>query len=897
MLKLKGITKKYHISEEHTVYGLNDLSIEFNNKGLVFVTGKSGSGKTTLLNTLGGLDTPTAGSLYFNNEIVFNQDTDKYDDYLNNHVSFVFQEYNLLEEFTVKENLLLANPNITSHELSKILKDVGLSGYEERLPSQLSSGQKQRISICRALVKKSSIILADEPTGALDSDTSIEIIKILKELSKTKLVIVVTHDTETAMVYGDRVLMISDGILEGDELLNKENLEIDSSVNDYFVRDDKKPYNTFFKIGLKSIFRHKIRLIITILMSVISISSFAVLNSLSSFDTVDNSIIAMEKNNITSLTIQNRNRHMDDLGRDQLFDSGFTEKEVEMYEESLDSKLVPIYNYYDIDFRSFLFDSRTERDNLYYNQAEITGFVSYDAEFINQAQFEIIAGKVPEYNELYNEVVITKHTYDMLKDFGVEKNGQRLNINAYSDVLGLNFTRENDDFYIVGILDTNFNSDYFKRIYEIEDLWSFEGRISKYEIEEMNSYNFHNILFTHKTFIESKQNSVFELNNPMVIDFDGSYDFSVYENFGRSQKISSDLNVVDNVQWFTDGKSELRDNEIVIPLSMLDTYIEYNDIGLYSTLAYDRASGLVDNYVNTNFAAIKERFDGLYFPYHTARDYGYYIINNDINNYDEAMTRGYFFKIANQSIIDEYYIDEFESAEFKYTSYNKTFLYDFEVVGYYDDIFSDVQNPGVILMSDTSYNDLLDISDSHISLIGLSTKSSSDVEKLLKIHFSDHEDGEWIEVNNEVTSTFDYLGNVIYSLSNMISYVSIVVLIFSSVILVNLIVLTINERKKDIGILMTMGYSRKDINIIFLIESMLIALMVFLISTLVVGVSNVILNMLLEKNIKSVIVGLNIGFIQIILILMISLLSSLIAYFISVYKIKSLKPVDIIKSL
>ncbi len=219
MLQIKNVTKRY-VTKGVTVNALDGVSVTFPERGMVFLLGKSGSGKSTLLNVSGGLDMPDSGEIVLKGRSSKDFSQSDFDSYRNTFVGFIFQEYNVLDEFTLEENIAIAlelqgKPN--DHEkVSALLKDVGLEGLGKRRPNTLSGGQKQRVAIARALVKNPEIIMADEPTGALDSATGKQVFDTLKNLSKDKLVIVVSHDREFAEVYADRIIELKDGKIVSD---------------------------------------------------------------------------------------------------------------------------------------------------------------------------------------------------------------------------------------------------------------------------------------------------------------------------------------------------------------------------------------------------------------------------------------------------------------------------------------------------------------------------------------------------------------------------------------------------------------------------------------------------------------------------------------------------------
>ena len=220
MFQIKDLVKTYTPKGAEPVMALRGITVDFGETGMVFILGKSGCGKSTLLHVMGGLDYPTAGELVIDGKSSKDFTKEDYDNYRNTYVGFVFQEYNLLPEFTVYENLAIAlqlqGKKADKALLEEYLKRVDLEVDEKRRPTQLSGGQKQRVAIARALIKDPKIIFADEPTGALDAKTGNDILTLLKSLSKDRLVIVVSHDEEFARTFGDRVLEMSDGLIVAD---------------------------------------------------------------------------------------------------------------------------------------------------------------------------------------------------------------------------------------------------------------------------------------------------------------------------------------------------------------------------------------------------------------------------------------------------------------------------------------------------------------------------------------------------------------------------------------------------------------------------------------------------------------------------------------------------------
>ena len=221
MLKLENITKDYKVGDS-VVHALKGISIEFRKSEFVSILGQSGCGKTTLLNIIGGLDRYTNGNLIINGKSTKDFKDKDWDAYRNYSVGFVFQNYNLISHQTILSNveLALTLSGVGKKERQKraieALKKVGLEEQIHKKPNQLSGGQMQRVAIARAIVNNPDIILADEPTGALDTKTSKQVMDILKEIAKDKLVIMVTHNPSLAEEYSTRIIKILDGVITDD---------------------------------------------------------------------------------------------------------------------------------------------------------------------------------------------------------------------------------------------------------------------------------------------------------------------------------------------------------------------------------------------------------------------------------------------------------------------------------------------------------------------------------------------------------------------------------------------------------------------------------------------------------------------------------------------------------
>lgn len=284
MLELNNIVKNYYVGDE-VVEALKGVSIKFRKNEFVSILGPSGCGKTTLLNIIGGLDKYTSGDLIINGVSTKNYKDKDWDTYRNHSIGFVFQSYNLIPHQTVVENveLALTLSGVSKAERKKLavaaLEKVGLEAKINARPNQLSGGQMQRVAIARALINNPDIILADEPTGALDTKTSRQIMDLLKEISKDKLIIMVTHNPELAKQYSSRIIEVLDGKVVGDSMPYEP--EAKQKVQADKKQKKSMSFFTALSLSLKNLLTKKARTVLTAFAGSIGIIGIALILALS----------------------------------------------------------------------------------------------------------------------------------------------------------------------------------------------------------------------------------------------------------------------------------------------------------------------------------------------------------------------------------------------------------------------------------------------------------------------------------------------------------------------------------------------------------------------------------------------------------------------------------------
>ena len=414
MIKLVNVSKTYK-QKGIEVNAIKNVDLTLPSKGLVFIVGRSGSGKSTLLNLIGGLDSFDEGEIIIDNKSMNEFTDDDYNNYRNSYLGFVFQEFNLIEDYSVEKNILLGcnlgSDKEKEGKVKEILKRVDLEGLEKRKPNTLSGGQRQRAAIARALIKEPKLLLCDEPTGQLDYETSESIFKLLKEISKESLVVVVSHDVESAKEFGDYIITIKDGRVEN------KGLEIEEEApTEIELKKFKLPIKNYFSLALGFLKKKVTRLLIALVISIIVFVLLGVSDTISSYDRNRAILEAMYANDNRYVQFYKRSNTDDDV------DMNLNDNDVKVISNKLkryDYDL--IYNYMNDDFKYNTSGASMDETNNGFLDTTIQGACDISNDFIKKYGYELVAGRLPEN---YSEIVITKYAYELYKRFSREKIGR-----------------------------------------------------------------------------------------------------------------------------------------------------------------------------------------------------------------------------------------------------------------------------------------------------------------------------------------------------------------------------------------------------------------------------------------------------------------------------------------
>ena len=549
MLELKNVTKVYK-TVGLTQKALDKVSIKFRDSEFVSILGASGSGKTTMLNIIGGLDRYTQGDLIINGISTKKYKDKNWDTYRNHKVGFVFQSYNLISHQTALSNveLALTLSGVGKKERRKravdALKKVGLKDHIHKKPSEMSGGQMQRVAIARALVNNPDILLADEPTGALDSKTSVQIMDLLKEIAKDRLVIMVTHNPERADEYSTRIVKLKDGVITDDSNPYNDNEDNkDSSIG----KKTSMSFLTALSLSLNNLMTKKARTFLTAFAGSIGIIGIALILSLSNGvsnyinekeeEALSNYPLTIEKNSMDMASMmmnmmKTKSKHYDDdkIRSNNVLNDLLTSFKVKVnnlkdFKTYLDSnkninKYANDIQYgYDLDINLFTKDVdgntlKVNPTNIYEDLGVISQFMQFSdnnnvfTELFNSDKllldnYDLVAGNLPKN---YNEVVVMIDSNNEISDYTlyalglkskteledmVKKSeaGEDVKSNLeeynYDDLLGLSYKLVfNSDYYVLenGIwIDKSNNNDYINNLYDNAETIRVVGIIKAHE--------------------------------------------------------------------------------------------------------------------------------------------------------------------------------------------------------------------------------------------------------------------------------------------------------------------------------------------------------------------------------------------------------------------------------
>ena len=963
MLEVSHLTKIYKTKGGVITKALDDVSLKFPETGMVFLLGKSGSGKSTLLNVCGGLDSPTSGEVIVKGRSSKNFKQSDFDSYRNTFVGFIFQEYNILNEFTVEENIALAlelqNKPKDKEAINSLLEKVDLSGFNKRKPNTLSGGQKQRIAIARALIKNPEIIMADEPTGALDSVTGKQVLETLKKLSKDTLVIIVSHDHEFAENYGDRIIELKDGkVIKDITKTQEEQTQISKNVS---------------VIGNSLCIKKG---------SELDLHDF---NSIKEFLNTEDSIILTKGDEVESIKKASK---INENGKKEVFKETDENKlDIKTYQKK-DSKFIssklPIKHAFKIGVSSL----KSKPIRLFFTIILCT---------ISFIMFDLLSTMTFYDSESTFKQTLKDSTYSFIKLNKEYKVHETMYYNGekdyeYDNINETRFFKDEFDSYV-----TKFGSNTFTGItvnqsfniqksspYWINEITSLaymnytnplnskiNGSYPKNDNEILISSYTAEVIYNNKIF-DDKTSSIIELSKKEDIIGKnltlGGYTYKVVGIIDSGlidPKYDEILSDSTNMRLQYEFRSYLNDELHLMAFVTEDRLKEIsNEFRLYEMndpFAYKRLTFALKNNGKYN---LPEWGNGSYIGISSkkASDEIIYFNNNGINDNEVVVSRDMFYQLLseyysnlntpnawqnheivsqllNKGIYEDGKFVKFTEKDMEekfnalitkfkkdnitlkigvklfneYTSTTLGELQEFKVVGVYLDNSSNYESK--MLFSDAKALELWSLQKNNLEYYSeYETKyeSQNTIYDTIYLPFSNNEevvnmfwdiykDNEYkaddskTRLTSYMIESLEMIDGTIKEFSKVFLYVGIVLAVFSILLFSNFISVSISNKKKEIGILRAVGARSIDVFKIFFSESFVITLICVILSI----ISCSIISNLLNQEFSQVI-GVSIfvfGILSFVVLIGIALLTAILATLLPVYNAAKKKPVESIRAI
>lgn len=932
MLEIKHLSKVYK-SKQNEVRALDDISLKLQDKGMVFILGKSGSGKSTLLNVLGGLDSFDQGEILIGGKSSKEFSQSDFDSYRNTFIGFIFQEYNVMENFSVKENIALAlqlqGKKADTESINAILEEVDLQNLGDRKPNELSGGQLQRVAIARALIKQPEIIMADEPTGALDSRTGRQVFDTLKKLSKDKLVLIVSHDKEFAKQYADRIIELADGKIIADtskELiapkqakngvsffdkefidikntqdLTEEDLKIilteikkhqgeamisfHSETNKEIkkanhIDDDGKievfhdtkeeqlhieekaggisfiksrlPFKSSLRLATSNLKLKPFRLFMTILLSVVSFSLFGLTNTMSQYQKETATFNSMKDSGINYVSIGKNSIIRGDgysYETSSKLNSEDIDRIIEKYPEESFIRTFGNYNFgTNLDFSGEVekVDELYESNQSMFYATNFSALAELSMDVIQENGFSFI-GNLPSNK---NEIVVTEFVAQTWKDYGFQEMGKdgefhKVPVITSQDLIGhklsLIVNGKTETFTISGILDTKLDTSRYDVLRDENHQESFQDYYLQSELASLLTESYHSIGFVDNTRLQDciRTYNIYTLNDHSTIDI-------VYEDMYYSPMYFYHINDVDKVD-IVDFKN---DGNIYVD------YMTIKDLKIEDGMT-------LEQYISQQLANTTSKEEQKEVVKDAVKEYQSEIMkaNYQFHNYmisDTAMT--------DEKIAGVYVSDVFESEEQVLVLTDEIIKeYGFEKDGYANFIIAP-------MMSDELLHDVI----SYTYDDGIAESN--------------------YVLKNQVMPMLTSVTSVVETLEPVLFVLGIGFAVFAAVMFCNFIATSIANKKREIGILRAVGARGLDVLKIFLNESMVIALINWIVSVIACYAGTVFINSYLRDEFGILVTVLNFGALQVVLLLVIAVVVAILASAFPVYRISHKKPIDAIKN-
>lgn len=768
MIELKNIKKIYKSKKTKETIALNNINFKIGSTGMTFIIGKSGSGKSTILNLIGGLDDPTSGEILIQGKDITKFSNKEYDAYRNTYIGFIFQEFNILEQYNVYSNIELSL-NLQSEKVSKdaidtLLNNLGIGDLGNRGINELSGGQKQRVAIARALIKKPHIILADEPTGNLDQKSSNQIFEILKDISKTKPVVIVSHDIESAKKYADRIIGIEDGnvVVDTNPIVNETDISFE-------LKKSHLPFKYALKMALTSLKTKPFKLFMTILLTAMSLIFMGLTVNCAIFDKTMLVTNTMKDNNNYIYKVYNVK--YDPLGSQGTIP--LDNSNIEDIKKLTNGKLNLTYSLYDKGNNLKFEFGNNDESSEYFSVPPIYGIMF--VEVSDSRLFNNIIGSEPTKS---NEIVVHKYFADYAIKFGIMASDNNLYFpKDYNELINSNkeIKLGENKVIITGIIDDD--NSLFLDAMKNNEFKNSELKSHFYNVYAYKGSTVYVKGFTRDAILRTDKTSL--LN---YVSISNNNDVRISAN--DIDALNSNINII--TKNGIETINSLEKNETIITIDTLKELDSKFDSNFNEYLKNYNGEIVYDELLNEFIISYLKSNSLKLYLYIALKDRDIYDV---FDNYHNITSNVIGISMDSNNYISYKYVDE-------YTPETKKI----ESVRIYDD---DINN--------------LKISFNNMIFFNFPEDLNQGIYYMYNVDYGD--------------SLANIMGTY-KGLSVYILVVSLVFVFFTFLLFSNFISVSISYCKKEIGILRALGSTNKDITKIFGYESIIIGLISWFLSVI-----------------------------------------------------------------
>lgn len=889
MIEVKQLTKIYPGAAPVTA--LDEVSLTLPDTGMVFFLGRSGSGKTTLLNLLGGLDSFQSGDIQVDGISLQGLSARQLDAYRNTYTGFVFQEYNLLDELTVAENLALAlqlqQTEVSAAAIEEALAAVHMAGYQSRRPGELSGGQKQRVAIARALIKKPKLLLADEPTGALDTDNSRQVWDILKALSRDHLVVVVTHDREYAAQYADRIVELADGRVLSDTAPQPAGAVCAAPLA---VRPTHLPARIARRMAWSTLRAKKLRFAAVVGLSVVAFLLVGLADTFAGYRYEEALFRSLYEEN-SAATALRKEQQMDYGDGAAWYHDGFRmdEDEIAALAEKSGRTVKGVYtlpvamsieNNYGV----------TEVTNRNFSRyvAALSGFMELSEAELPAFGLELLAGKMPDGSR--DEIALSRYVLESFESAGYrEYTGPRYVV-KHEDGSETRYTFDEwVQTYYESLPISQFEMDPAANgldnvpEYSIAGAEDLIGRTvfigdRNYTVTGIVETHFDNARYEDTKMLDLTAGSAADLREWMQanqLEAERQYGLSTlaFVGSGRIQQIATRYPATVTVH---DGKIRVENDYITMTTA---TIARLRDLGEAAKGVYCR--GQVD--------ASGMPQPGLPETLHERE----FLAPAELRNPVGKDTQTVAALNSGKAYADFRLTATFDDGRNAWSSIGYQMRGNLDLWIYYGTQIYDVEN--LLVVSDATFERLSEGRGGLYAFAMVSLPQDRAALRQFLSACSASDAGVRYAATNAVTCQMDMMNDTLHTATQMLRYVGLALTLFAALLMLQFIAVSIAARRRQIGIMRALGAGQRDVFRIFLYESLFVAAVNAVLSCLLVFAAALLGNRILAAQYGLLFSLLQPGVRQAALLTALSFGVALLSSYMPIRRIARQRPVDAIR--